>query len=408
MRRVVITGMGAISPLGNDCASTWRGIEENRCGIGPITHFDCSDFKTKLAAEVKDFHPEAYLDKRASRFNDRFVQFARVASMQAMEQSQLHLSDEEKHRFGVLLASGIGGIETIETSEKRLMERGNSRVSPYFIPMALINLAAGQVAIDHQAQGYCSSVVTACAAGTNAIGEAFHKIRDGYQDVMLAGGTEASITPLAVAGFQSMRALHTGSDKNRASIPFDKERSGFVMGEGAAMLVLEEYEHAKARKAPILAEIVGYGMSCDAYHITAPRKDGYGAIMAMKNALADAECSPDQVDYVNAHGTSTPLNDSSETIALKDVFDHPVYVSSTKGNTGHMLGAAGAIEAMLCVEALQHQLIPATISYKVPDPACDLNLVCNENKAADLTYVMSNSLGFGGHNASIILKKMED
>lgn len=408
MRRVVITGMGAISPLGNDCASTWRGIEENRCGIGPITHFDCSDFKTKLAAEVKDFHPEAYLDKRASRFNDRFVQFARVASMQAMEQSQLHLSDEEKHRFGVLLASGIGGIETIETSEKRLMERGNSRVSPYFIPMALINLAAGQVAIDHQAQGYCSSVVTACAAGTNAIGEAFHKIRDGYQDVMLAGGTEASITPLAVAGFQSMRALHTGSDKNRASIPFDKERSGFVMGEGAAMLVLEEYEHAKARKAPILAEIVGYGMSCDAYHITAPRKDGYGAIMAMKNALADAECSPDQVDYVNAHGTSTPLNDSSETIALKGVFDHPVHVSSTKGNTGHMLGAAGAIEAMLCVEALQHQLIPATISYKVPDPACDLNLVCNENKAADLTYVMSNSLGFGGHNASIILKKMED
>lgn len=408
MRRVVITGMGAISPLGNDCASTWRGIEENRCGIGPITHFDCSDFKTKLAAEVKDFHPEAYLDKRASRFNDRFVQFARVASMQAMEQSQLHLSDEEKHRFGVLLASGIGGIETIETSEKRLMERGNSRVSPYFIPMALINLAAGQVAIDHQAQGYCSSVVTACAAGTNAIGEAFHKIRDGYQDVMLAGGTEASITPLAVAGFQSMRALHTGSDKNRASIPFDKERSGFVMGEGAAMLVLEEYEHAKARKAPILAEIVGYGMSCDAYHITAPRKDGYGAIMAMKNALADAECSPDQVDYVNAHGTSTPLNDSSETIALKGVFDQPVYVSSTKGNTGHMLGAAGAIEAMLCVEALQHQLIPATISYKVPDPACDLNLVCNENKAADLTYVMSNSLGFGGHNASIILKKMED
>lgn len=408
MRRVVITGMGAISPLGNDCASTWRGIEENRCGIGPITHFDCSDFKTKLAAEVKDFHPEAYLDKRASRFNDRFVQFARVASMQAMEQSQLHLSDEEKHRFGVLLASGIGGIETIETSEKRLMERGNSRVSPYFIPMALINLAAGQVAIDHQAQGYCSSVVTACAAGTNAIGEAFHKIRDGYQDVMLAGGTEASITPLAVAGFQSMRALHTGSDKSRASIPFDKERSGFVMGEGAAMLVLEEYEHAKARKAPILAEIVGYGMSCDAYHITAPRKDGYGAIMAMKNALADAECSPDQVDYVNAHGTSTPLNDSSETIALKGVFDHPVYVSSTKGNMGHMLGAAGAIEAMLCVEALQHQLIPATISYKVPDPACDLNLVCNENKAADLTYVMSNSLGFGGHNASIILKKMED
>lgn len=408
MRRVVITGMGAISPLGNDCASTWRGIEENRCGIGPITHFDCSDFKTKLAAEVKDFHPEAYLDKRASRFNDRFVQFARVASMQAMEQSQLHLSDEEKHRFGVLLASGIGGIETIETSEKRLMERGNSRVSPYFIPMALINLAAGQVAIDYQAQGYCSSVVTACAAGTNAIGEAFHKIRDGYQDVMLAGGTEASITPLAVAGFQSMRALHTGSDKNRASIPFDKERSGFVMGEGAAMLVLEEYEHAKARKAPILAEIVGYGMSCDAYHITAPRKDGYGAIMAMKNALADAECSPDQVDYVNAHGTSTPLNDSSETIALKGVFDHPVYVSSTKGNMGHMLGAAGAIEAMLCVEALQHQLIPATISYKVPDPACDLNLVCNENKAADLTYVMSNSLGFGGHNASIILKKMED
>ena len=406
-RRVVITGMGMISPIGNDCESAWQSILENKCGIDSITHFDCSDYKVKLAAEVKNFHPEDYLEKRASKLNDRFVQFARVASIEAINQSGLDLESLDLNRLGVIIGSGIGGIETIETCKERLMEKGNAKVSPYFIPMSLINLAAGQVAMDHHAHGYCSSVVSACAAGSNAIGEAFHKIRDGYQDVMLAGGSEASITPLAIAGFQSMRALHTGENKNRASIPFDQEHSGFVMGEGAGILVLEEYEHAKQRKAKILAELVGYGMSCDAYHITAPREDGQIAAQAMKNACKDAKISSNEIDYVNAHGTSTKLNDVSETKAIKEVFSHPVYVSSTKGNTGHLLGAAGAIEAIFCIQALQEQMIPATIHYRKKDDECDLNLVCDENKKADLRYVMSNSLGFGGHNASLIFKKGE-
>ncbi|MBQ0065961.1 MAG: beta-ketoacyl-ACP synthase II [Firmicutes bacterium] len=410
-RRVVITGMGAISPIGNSVEELWTSIEEGKCGIDEITHFDTTDFKVKLAAEVKNLDTEAYFSKRDLKFNDRFTQFARIAAKQAMQDSRLDVSIIDAERFGVILASGIGGIETISNSQNALNERGSSRVSPYFIPMSLVNLAAGNVAIDVGAHGYCTSIVTACAAGSNAIGDAFHRIRDGYEDVMLAGGTEASITPLAIAGFQSMRALHTGNDKNRASIPFDKNRSGFVMGEGAGVLVLEEYEHAKARNAKIYGEIVGYGATCDAYHITAPCASGEQGAKAMLKAIQDAGIQAEEIDYVNAHGTSTPLNDSTETKAVKAAFKehaNELMMSSTKSNTGHLLGASGAIEAIICIKALENGLVPATIHYEEQDEACDLDIVANENRKVDIQYAMSNSLGFGGHNASLIFKKWED
>jgi 3-oxoacyl-[acyl-carrier-protein] synthase II len=406
--RVAVTGMGIVSPIGNDADSVWNSIEQGVCGIAPITHFDTTNYKVKLAAEVKDLDMEAYFSKRDLKFNDRFCQFARIAAKQAFEDAKLDLSDEEKERFGVLIASGIGGIETIETCKEAMEKRGPAKVSPYFIPMALSNLAAGQVAIDLDAHGHCSCVVTACAAGTNAIGEAYLKIRDGYEDIMAAGGSEASITALSVAGFQSMRALHTGDDPKRASIPFDKERSGFVMGEGGAVLILEEMEHAKARNAKIYGEIVGYGASCDAHHITAPDPEGKGAVKAMVRALDDANIDPAKIDYVNAHGTSTPLNDKTETKALKKVFEKSLdtlAVSSTKSNTGHLLGASGAVEAVICLQALSHDMLPATINYKEPDEECDLDIVANTCRKKELHYVMSNSLGFGGHNASLIFRK---
>ncbi len=404
MRRVVVTGLGIVSPIGNDKDQVWSSIENHVCGIDEITHFDTSDYKVKLAGEVKNLDMEAYFSKRDLKFNDRFTQFARIASAQAMQDSQLCVEDPS--RFGVLIASGIGGIQTIETCEEALQTRGPSRVSPYFIPMALSNLAAGQVAIDVHAQGYVSCVVSACAAGNNAIGDAYIRIQNGLEDVMLAGGSEAAITPLAMAGFQSMRALHTGSDKNRASIPFDKDRSGFVMGEGAGMLVLEEYEHAKKRGAHIYCEIVGYGASCDAHHITAPKQEG--AISAMQKALASAQIEPSKISYVNVHGTSTPLNDKTETAAIKEVFGTNVPISSTKSYTGHLLGASGAVEAVISILAMKNQTIPATIHYENFDEECDLDIVPNENRKADLTYVMSNSLGFGGHNMSLIFKKVVD
>lgn len=407
-RRVVITGMGAVTPLGCDTDSLWEGIKQNKCAIDNITHFDTSDFKVKLAAEVKDFDTDKYFDKREVKFNDRFTKFARVSAKQAVTDSGLDLEKTDLNRMGVIIGSGIGGIESIENAKRTLDTSGNSRVSPYFIPMALINLAAGNIAIDLKAQGVCYSCVTACAAGTNAIGEAFHKIRDGYMDIMVAGGSEASITPVAVAGFQAMKALHTGDDKTRASIPFDKNRSGFVMGEGSAVIILEELEHALARNAKIYAEIIGYGANCDAYHITSPMPGGEGGAKAMVMALEDAGISADKIDYINAHGTSTPLNDKTETSAIKTAFkEHSkkVAVSSTKSNLGHLLGASGAVEAVICVKALQDGLIPATINYKEFDEECDLDIVANENRSCQLNYVMSNSLGFGGHNASIILKK---
>ncbi len=409
-RRVVISGMGAVSPIGNNPNEMWNAIVENKCGIDEITHFDTSEFKVKLAGQVKDLDMESYFSKRDLKFNDRFTQFARIASKQAMEDANLDVSTIDADRFGVLIGSGIGGVESIESAHTSLMERGNSRVSPFFIPMALINLAAGNVAIDVGAKGHCSASVTACAAATNAIGEAFHKIRDGYEDVMIAGGSEAAITPLAMAGFQSMRALHTGTDKTRASIPFDADRSGFVMGEGAGVLILEELEHAQKRNAKIYAEIVGYGATCDAHHITAPLEDGSGGTKAMIMAVKDANIEKEAIDYVNAHGTSTPLNDKTETAAVKAAFGehaNQLAMSSTKSNTGHLLGASGAIEAIITIKALQNALIPATINYLNKDENCDLDIVANTNRSQNLQYAMSNSLGFGGHNASIVLKKWE-
>lgn len=411
MRRVVITGLGAVSPIGNDVNTIWNSIEQGVCGIAPITHFDTSDYKVKLAGEVKDLDMEAYFFKRDLKFNDRFTQFARIVSKQAMLDAGFEKDPNDAMRFGCMIGSGIGGIDTIEQASKTLKGRGPSRVSPFFIPMSLANLAAGQVAIDWGLKGSTSCVVTACAAASNAIGEAFHRIRDGYEDVMLTGGSEAAITPLAIAGFQSMRALHTGEDANRASIPFDADRSGFVMGEGAGALVLEELEHAKARGAKIYAEIVGYGASCDAHHITAPLDDGSGGAQAMVQAIKDAKILPENIDYINAHGTSTPLNDKTETAAVKAAFKEHAYqlaMSSTKSNTGHLLGASGAIEAIISIKALQNSLIPPTIHYQNPDAQCDLDIVANTPRKQDIRYAMSNSLGFGGHNASLIFKKWED
>lgn len=411
MRRVVITGLGAVSPIGNDVNTIWNSIEQGVCGIAPITHFDTSDYKVKLAGEVKDLDMEAYFSKRDLKFNDRFTQFARIVSKQAMIDAGFEKDPDDAMRFGCMIGSGIGGIDTIEQASKTLEGRGPSRVSPFFIPMSLANLAAGQVAIDWGLKGATSCVVTACAAASNAIGEAFHRIRDGYEDVMLTGGSEAAITPLSIAGFQSMRALHTGDDVNRASIPFDADRSGFVMGEGAGALVLEELEHAKVRGAKIYAEIVGYGASCDAHHITAPLDDGSGGAQAMVQAIKDAKILPENIDYINAHGTSTPLNDKTETAAVKAAFKEHAYklaMSSTKSNTGHLLGASGAIEAIISIKALQNSLIPPTIHYQNPDAQCDLDIVANTPRKQDIRYAMSNSLGFGGHNASLIFKKWED
>lgn len=410
-RRVVITGMGAISPIGTTVNEMWDSIKAGRCGIDKITHFDTTDYKVKLAGEVKEFDVEQYFPKREFKFNDRFTMFARIAAKQAMDDAKLDVDKIDADRFGVLIGTGIGGIESIENSEEKLKESGPRRVSPFFIPMTLANLAAGNVAIDAGAKGHCSACVTACAAASNAIGEAFHKIRDGYEDIMLAGGSEASITPLAVAGFQSMRALHLGDDKDNASIPFDKNRSGFVMGEGSGILLLEEYEMAKARGAKIYGEIVGYGDTCDAHHITAPLDDGSGGGKAMVKALEDAGIDHDKIDYINAHGTSTPLNDKSETAAVKYAFKKHAYdlaISSTKSNTGHLLGASGAIEAIISIMALKDSYIPATINYKEADPECDLDIVPNNGRYKNIQYSMSNSLGFGGHNASLIFRKWGD
>ena len=411
MRRVVITGMGAITPIGNTLQDFWDGIKNGKNGIDTITAFPIENRKVTLAAEVKNFKPEELLDKREARRMDRFTQFALVAAREAFADSGLKKEEEDASRMGVILSSGIGGLKTIEEEDKKGAEKGYDRVSPFFIPMAISNMAAGTIAIDLGLQGMCSSVVTACASGTNAIGDGFRHIKHGYAEVMLCGGSEASITPLGMGGFTSLQALNTTTDKNRASIPFDKERSGFIMGEGAGVLVLEEYEHAKQRGAKIYAEVVGYGANCDAHHMTAPLEDGSGAASCMKLALQEAGIELCQVTYINAHGTSTPLNDKGETKAIKAVFKEYAYdlaVSSTKSMTGHLLGASGAIEGIVTALSIQQGFIPPTINYRVPDEECDLDIVPNEGRKKEVTYALSNSLGFGGHNASILLKKIEE
>lgn len=410
-RRVVVTGIGTINPIGHNVEETWKSIEEGRCGIAPISLFDTKGMKVTLAGEVKDFDVTKYIDKKEAKKMDRFIQMGMIASHEAMLDSGLDINNIDSHRFGVIVSSGIGGLGSIEKNYQTGEKRGFDRVSPFFIPMTISNLAAGHIAIAYHAQGLCTCPVTACAGGTNAIGDAFRNIRDGYQDVMIAGGCEASVTPLGIGGFTSMKALSDATDQNRASIPFDKERNGFVMGEGAGILILEELEHALNRSAHIYGEMTGYGVSCDAHHITAPLPNGEGGAYAMQNALDDAGISYDVIDYINAHGTSTHLNDLCETEAIKSVFKEHAYklaVSSTKGHTGHCLGAAGGIEAVLSVLALKHNFIPPTLNYQVKDEECDLNVVPNIGVNKDLHYVMSNSLGFGGHNASIIFKEYDN
>ena len=409
-RRVVITGLGAVTPVGLTAAESWQAVRSGVCGIGPITQFDASSQKVSLAAEVKGFDADALLGKQEAKRMGRFTQFAMVSAREALADSGLNPEAEDLDRCGVIVSSGIGGLSITETEHDRGLARGWDRVSPFYIPTAICNMAAGQIAIDTGFRGMCTCPVTACAGGTNAVGDAFHYIRDGYADVMLCGGTEAAVTPLAIGGFTSMKALSQATDPSRASIPFDAERSGFVLGEGAAILVLEELQHALDRGAHIYAEFVGYGATCDAYHMTAPRPDGSGGAKAMAMAIADAGITPDQVDYINAHGTSTHLNDAGETAAVKMVFgDHArkLSMSSTKSMTGHMLGAAGAVEAMFTALSLRDGYMPATIHYSVPDPECDLDVVPNEGREAQLRYALSNSLGFGGHNGSILLKKWE-
>lgn len=410
-RRVVVTGIGTINPIGHNVEETWKSIEEGKCGIAPISLFDTKGMKVTLAGEVKDFDVTKYIDKKEAKKMDRFIQMGMIASHEAMLDSGLDIYNIDSHRFGVIVSSGIGGLGSIEKNYQTGEKRGFDRVSPFFIPMTISNLAAGHIAIAYHAQGLCTCPVTACAGGTNAIGDAFRNIRDGYQDVMIAGGCEASVTPLGIGGFTSMKALSDATDPDRASIPFDKERNGFVMGEGAGILILEELEHALKRGAHIYGEMTGYGVSCDAHHITAPLPNGEGGAYAMQNALDDAGISYDVIDYINAHGTSTHLNDLCETEAIKSVFKDHAYklaVSSTKGHTGHCLGAAGGIEAVLSVLALKHDFIPPTLNYQVKDEECDLNVVPNIGVKKDLHYVMSNSLGFGGHNASIIFKEYDN
>ena len=411
-KRVVITGMGAVTPIGLTAEESWQSVRAGRCGIGPITRYDPQGQKVSLAAEVKGFDPEQYMERREARNSDRFVQLALAAAAQAIEQSEFSAEREaDLYRCGVIFATGIGGFETTQNECLRGNDRGYDRVSPHFIPMAISNMAAGSIAIRYGLRGQCSCPVTACASGTNAVGDAFRLLRDGYADLVVTGGSEAAITPLAIGGFTAMRALHTGTDPLRASIPFDAERSGFVMGEGAGALVLESLEHARARGAAILGEIVGYGCSCDAHHVTAPLADGAGAAAAMRAALADGGITPDQVGYINAHGTSTALNDAAETAAVRLAFGPAadrLAVSSTKSMTGHLLGAAGAVEAIFTAKALADGFLPATIGYRTPDPACDLDVVPGEGREVPVAYAMSNSLGFGGHNASILLHRWEE
>lgn len=409
--RVVITGMGAITPIGNNVEDFWNGLKNGKCGIDFITEFDPQDYSTKLAGEVKDFNPADYMDFKQVKRMDRFCQLAMVAAKEAVKDSKIDLDAIDRERFGVIVGSGIGGIGTIETQHEILLQKGPRRLTPLIIPMIITNMAAGNIAIEFGAKGMCTNVVTACATGNNSIGDAFRYLKHGYADIMLAGGAEGSITPLSIAGFAAARTLSVSTDPLRASIPFDSERNGFVMGEGSGVIMLETLEHAKKRGAKIYAEIVGYGSTCDAYHITLPAPEGEGGARAMKLSIQEANISAQEISYINAHGTSTPANDKLETAAIKSVFGEYAYklpISSTKSMTGHLLGAAGAIEAIASIKALGDSFIPPTIGLKVKDPECDLDYVPNVGRQAELKYVMSNSLGFGGHNATLVFKKWQE
>ncbi|MBQ8998746.1 MAG: beta-ketoacyl-ACP synthase II [Clostridium sp.] len=407
-RRVVITGLGAITPIGNNIDSFWEGIKLGKNGIDEISLFNAENLKVKMAAEVKDFDPSNFIDKKEAKRMDRYTQFAVIAAEESIKDSNLDFNTLNRERIGVMFGSGIGGLCTIESQIRTLVAKGPNRVSPLTIPMAISNIASGTIAIKHGILGSTLSLTSACATSTHCIGEAYRSIKDGYLDIVVAGGAEASICEFGIAGFQSLTALSRSEDRNRASIPFDKERNGFVMGEGAGSLILEDLDSALKRGAKIYAEVVGYGSTCDAYHITSPCLDGDGAYRAMRDALTDADITADKISYINAHGTSTEINDKVETLAIKKALGDNymnAYVSSTKSMTGHLLGAAGAIEAIVSIKALQDNFVPATINYVNEDEDCDLNLVVNEGKESNVEYTMSNSLGFGGHNGTLIFKK---
>lgn len=409
-RRVVVTGIGAVTPLGNDVETTWKGIVQGQSGIGPLTRVNADEYPAKVAGEVKDFNIGLYVDRKEARKMDRFTQYAVAASKMAVDDAKLQITDENADRIGVWIGSGIGGMETFESQFETFLNRGYRRVSPFFVPMMIPDMATGQVSIYLGAKGVNSCTVTACATGTNSIGDAFKVIQRGDADAMITGGSEAPITKMAVAGFCANTALSTNPDPATASRPFDSNRDGFVIGEGAGIVVLEELEHALARGAKIYAEIVGYGSTGDAYHITAPAPGGEGGVRCMKMALNDAGLTPEDIDYINAHGTSTEYNDKYETMAIKEVFGEQAYklaVSSTKSMTGHLLGAAGGVEAIFTVLAIKDSVLPPTINLETPDSECDLDYVPNEARKQEVRAAISNSLGFGGHNATIVFKRYE-
>ena len=407
-RRVVVTGLGAITPVGNDVETFWNSLKNGVVGIGPITTFDTAEYKAKLAAEVKDFDPKKYMDNKTARRMERFSQFAVAAAKEALEDAGIDMEKEDPFRVGVSVGSGIGGLDAIERETRKLIEKGPSRINPLLVPLMISNMAAGNIGIQFGLKGKNINVVTVCATGTHSIGEAFRSIQYGEADVMVAGGAEASITPIGIAGFAALTALNTTEDPKRASIPFDKERNGFVMGEGAGIVVLESLEHAKARGAKIYAEVGGYGATCDAYHITSPAEDGSGAAKAMEVAIADAGMKPEDVDYVNAHGTSTHHNDLFETKAIKLALGEHAYevkVNSTKSMVGHLLGAAGGVEFIACVKSIEDGYVHVTAGLEVDDEECDLDYTKGQGVSMDVNCAISNSLGFGGHNATLLVKK---
>ena len=409
-RRVVVTGLGAITPIGNNVEEFWNGLKEKKVGIGPITYFDTADYKAKLAGEVKDFDPKQHMDPKAAKRMEKFCQFAVCAAKEAIEDAGLNMEQEDPFRVGVSVGSGIGSLQSVEREYSKMLQKGPNRVNPLLVPLMISNMAAGNVSIQFGMKGKCINVVTACATGTHSIGEAFRTIQYGDADVMIAGGTEASITPIGVAGFTALTALSTSEDPMRASIPFDKDRNGFVLGEGAGIVVLESLEHAQARGAKIYAELAGYGATGDAYHITSPAEDGSGAAKAMEMAIADAGLKPEDVDYINAHGTSTHHNDLFETKAIKLALgEHAekVKINSTKSMVGHLLGAAGGVEFITCVKSIEEGFVHATAGLQEEDPECDLDYTKGEGVSMNVNCALSNSLGFGGHNATLLVKKFE-